>query len=37
MVEGAFKAGKLERLTVTPESRAKDSVNMNYEIGSKKP
>ena len=27
-VEGVFKAGTLERLTVTPESRAKDVVNM---------
>jgi hypothetical protein len=27
-VEGVFKAGKLEKLTVTPESRAKDVVNM---------
>jgi hypothetical protein len=27
-VEGVFRAGKLERLTVTPESRAKDVVNM---------
>ena len=28
-VEGVFKAGKLEQLKVTPESRAKDVVNMN--------
>jgi len=27
-VEGKFKAGKLERLSVTPESRRKDIVNM---------
>ena len=27
-VEGKFKAGKLEKLTVTPEARRKDVVNM---------
>ena len=27
-VEGIYKAGKLEKLTVTPESRAADVVNM---------
>ena len=27
-VEGVLKAGKLEKLTVTPEARAKDVVNM---------
>jgi len=27
-VEGVIKAGKLEKLIVTPESRAKDVVNM---------
>ena len=27
-VEGVFRAGKLQRLTVTPQSRAKDVVNM---------
>jgi hypothetical protein len=30
-VEGVFKAGKLERLTVTPQSRAKDVVRMNQD------
>ena len=28
-VEGVIKAGKLQNLKVTPESRAKDVVNMN--------
>jgi hypothetical protein len=31
MVEGVFRAGKLERLTVTPESRAKDVVRMDQK------
>jgi len=28
LVEGVLKAGKLEKLTVMPETRAKDVVNM---------
>jgi len=31
-VEGVFKAGKLEKLTVTPESRAKDVVRMDQKL-----
>jgi hypothetical protein len=30
-VEGVFRAGKLERLTVTPESRAKDVIRMGQD------
>jgi len=36
-VEGVFKAGKLEKLTVAPESRAKDVVGMDQEFGTKIP
>ncbi len=30
-VDGAYKAGKLEQLKVTPESRAKDVIRMDQE------
>jgi hypothetical protein len=36
-VEGVFKASKLEKLTVTPESRAKDVVRMDQESRLNKP
>jgi hypothetical protein len=36
-VEGVFKAGKLERLTVTPEARVKDVVKMDQDSRPNKP
>jgi len=36
-VEGVFKAGKLERLTVTPESRANDVVKIDQDSRPNKP
>jgi len=36
-VEGVLKAGKLEKLTVTPASRAKDVVIMDQDSRPTKP
>jgi len=36
-VEGVFKAGRLEQLKVTPESRAKDVVKMEQQFRQNRP